>query len=611
MAEREMSPARVQWAAANQRYLALRLAIVRAALQKHAARGGDAAQVSAPVDVEAQRAYPTFGLALAALAGPHWSALQPHAPLRAWRLLEVAAGTALNAPLATRPLRIDERVLHALAGLGGLDERLSRLTTPVSPAPHLVPSHAAIVERIVTSWRRSARARAVPVIVLHGPDTASARAIAVEAGRACGCGVLALGEQAIPANADDQAALARAWDREIRLQPLVLMLEADGAPGEPQRANLVRDFVDRLTAPVVVVARERLQLGQRHSLGLEVGRPATDEQRDLWSAALAGAGLDAGLDVGGLTAQFSLNATEVRAAIDEVRLAGAEAVTAAALWDACRHQARGRLDDLAQRIESRAGFDDLVLPEAQKETLADVVTQVRHRALVYDSWGFGRRGARGLGITTLFAGSSGTGKTMAAEVLANALSLDLYRVDLSSVVSKYIGETEKNLRRIFDAAEAGGAVLLFDEADALFGKRSEVKDSHDRYANVEVSYLLQRMESYRGLAILTTNLKSALDTAFLRRIRFIVEFPFPDEVDRARIWERAFPAATPTHGLDVARLAQLSVAGGGIKNVALGAAFLAADSNEPVGMAHVLRAARAEYAKLARPLTDAEVAGWI
>jgi SpoVK/Ycf46/Vps4 family AAA+-type ATPase len=153
-------------------------------------------------------------------------------------------------------------------------------------------------------------------------------------------------------------------------------------------------------------------------------------------------------------------------------------------------------------------------------------------------------------------------------------------------------------------------VLLFDEADALFGKRTEVKDSHDRHANVEVSYLLQRIESYRGLAILTTNLKSALDTAFLRRIRFIVEFPFPDATQRARIWERAFPSATPTRGLDLERLAQLSVAGGGIKNVALGAAFLAADAREPVRMAHVLRAARAEYAKLSRPLTDAEVAGW-
>ena len=221
-----------------------------------------------------------------------------------------------------------------------------------------------------------------------------------------------------------------------------------------------------------------------------------------------------------------------------------------ALWDACRMQARPRLDDLAQRIEPAASWDDLVLPEQQLETLREIAVHVRQRATVYETWGFATKGARGLGISALFSGVSGTGKTMAAEVLANELRLDLYRIDLSAVVSKYIGETEKNLRRVFDAAEEGGAILLFDEADALFGKRSEVKDSHDRYANIEVSYLLQRMEAYRGLAILTTNLKGALDTAFLRRIRFIVHFPFPDAAQRADIWRRIFPRQTPTENLD-------------------------------------------------------------
>jgi SpoVK/Ycf46/Vps4 family AAA+-type ATPase len=199
---------------------------------------------------------------------------------------------------------------------------------------------------------------------------------------------------------------------------------------------------------------------------------------------------------------------------------------------------------------------------------------------------------------------------MAAEVLANDLRLDLVVIDLSQVVSKYIGETEKNLRQVFDAAEAGGAILLFDEADALFGKRSEVKDSHDRYANIEISYLLQRMESYRGLAILTTNMRDALDAAFLRRIRFIVQFPFPDAGQRAEIWRGIFPAETPTDGLDLLKLAQLNVAGGNIRNIAMNAAFLAADAGEPVRMAHVLSAARSEYSKLEKPLTGMEVRGW-
>jgi SpoVK/Ycf46/Vps4 family AAA+-type ATPase len=206
----------------------------------------------------------------------------------------------------------------------------------------------------------------------------------------------------------------------------------------------------------------------------------------------------------------------------------------------------------------------------------------------------------------LFAGESGTGKTLAAEVIANELRLDLYRIDLSSVVSKYIGETEKNLRRLFDAAEDGGAILFFDEADALFGKRSEVKDAHDRYANIEINYLLQRMEQYRGLAILATNMKSSLDAAFTRRLRFIVNFPFPGVPERQQMWQKAFPAAARADGLDYARLARLNLTGAGIHNAALNAAFLAATASRPITMKEVLEAARDEFRKLERPVNEAD-----
>ena len=252
-----------------------------------------------------------------------------------------------------------------------------------------------------------------------------------------------------------------------------------------------------------------------------------------------------------------------------------------------------------------------MLPPAQRETLREIAAQVRHRTTVYETWGLGRKGRRGLGISALFAGASGTGKTMAAEVLASDLELDLYRIDLSQLVSKYIGETEKNVRRVFDAAEGGGAILLFDEADALFGKRSEVKDSHDRYANIEVSYLLQRMEAYRGLAILTSNMKHALDPAFARRIRFIVTFPFPDAIQRTEIWRQVFPSAVPTSGLRFDQLARLAMPGGHIRNIAVNAAFLAADADEAVQMKHLLRATRTECAKLEKSLSEAEVAGWV
>jgi SpoVK/Ycf46/Vps4 family AAA+-type ATPase len=228
---------------------------------------------------------------------------------------------------------------------------------------------------------------------------------------------------------------------------------------------------------------------------------------------------------------------------------------------------------------------------------------------VYERWGFGEKSSRGLGVTALFVGESGTGKTLAAEVLAADLALDLYRIDLAATVSKYIGETEKNLRRVFEAAEASGAVLLFDEADALFGKRGDVKDSVDRYANLEVAYLLQRMESYRGLAILTTNLRSSVDRAFLRRLRFVVQFPFPDAEQRAGIWGRSFPAAAPVDGIVPERLAQLTVSGGSIRSIALSAAFAAAEEGTPITPAHVLRAAQVDYAKSERALTDAETEG--
>jgi SpoVK/Ycf46/Vps4 family AAA+-type ATPase len=268
------------------------------------------------------------------------------------------------------------------------------------------------------------------------------------------------------------------------------------------------------------------------------------------------------------------------------------------------------LDEVAARIEPAADWVHLVLPDLQLGLLRQIAAHVRNADRVYDEWGFGGDTGRCRGITAMFAGPSGTGKTMAAQVLARELSLNLYRIDLSSVVSKYIGETEKNLRRVFAAAESGGVILLFDEADALFGKRSEVKDAHVRYANFEVSYLLQRMEAYRGLAILTTNLRNAIDSAFLRRFGFVVDFPFPDLESRQRIWDGVFPATAPRGDLDSRMLARLEVAGGSIRNIALNAAFLAADEEAPVSMRHLLEAARTECVKLERPLSAAEIEVW-
>jgi AAA+ superfamily predicted ATPase len=382
----------------------------------------------------------------------------------------------------------------------------------------------------------------------------------------------------------------------------------------------ITQLIESTTGAIIVSSRERRRVLQRPILTFDVCTPTAGEQRSIWQSTLGSTASQLNGKIEVLTSQFNLSVSSIssiaagvlgRVAAQDNRQALEPGNLARLLWDTCRVQARSRLDDLAQRIEPTATWDDLVVPELQRQVLRDIAVHVKHRTTVYETWGFATKGSRGLGISALFVGGSGTGKTTAAEVLANELRLDLYRIDLSQVVSKYIGETEKNLRRVFDAAEESGAILLFDEADALFGKRSEIRDSHDRYANIEVSYLLQRMEAYRGLAILTTNFKSALDTAFLRRIRFTVQFPFPDAAQRAEIWRRIFPATTPTRDLDCAKLARLNVAGGNIRNIALNAAFLAADTGEPVQMKHILRAARSEYLKLEKSLTEAEIGGWV
>ena len=544
------------------------------------------AALCAQVNGDPRRDYPTFSLALGALPEPHWSALTPAAPLRRWRLIEVLPGQNLTRSL----LKIDERVLHYLTGLNQLDERLVSLVEPVVHTEDLVDSHRAIAEEIAAVLGQG---RPLPAIQLGGIDPVAKRAVATASCAAVGLNLHAIAGQRLPADSRELETFIRLWEREAALGASAVLLECDDA--ENQLA--VTRFIEHAGGVLFVSSRERRRPGVRASVNFDVAKPTRDEQRLVWK----NAGVNGQME--SLAAQFDLSAGSIRAA-------AAKAVAPDKLWHECRLQARPRLDDLAQRIETRASWSELVLPAAQLTLLRELSAHVRRRDQVYETWGFAEKNARGLGISALFAGASGTGKTLAAEVLANELRLDLYRIDLSQVVSKYIGETEKNLRRVFDAAEAGSAVLLFDEADALFGKRSEVKDSHDRNANIEVSYLLQRMESYRGLAILTTNMKDSLDPAFLRRIRFVVQFPFPDAAERIEIWRRMFPAQTPVDGLDVARLAKLHVAGGNIRNIALNAAFLAADADEPVRMKHLLHAARTECVKIEKPLTNAEIGGW-
>ncbi|MFD9118736.1 ATP-binding protein [Streptomyces bottropensis] len=554
----------------------------------------DFAHACAEAQNAPERTWATFGLGLAKLANPYWTALTPAGPLRRWHLVEV---THPETPTISA-LRIDERILHALTGVAYLDPRIQPLTVRLpEPGPLPVPLREA-GEQVAAHWSRAESG----CVLLYGRPVPDLRSAAVGACTEFHASPVCLRAADLPKTPEERDLLARLCERETVLDGTAWIIEVDDTV--PDCSRLALDLVGRLDVPTVVISREPIMgPGPR----VEVGPARADDARAVWREALgpAAAGLSAWIDR--VAGQFDLGLEAVDTAAAEA-LAAPEAGTA--LWDACRQLARPSLDGLAQQIEPRARWADLVLPDHQLRVLRELTAHVRHRVTVLEDWGFAARTGRGLGTAALFSGPSGTGKTLAAEVIAGELRLDLYRVDLSQVVSKYIGETEKNLRGVFDAAEAGGAVLLFDEADALFGKRSEVKDSHDRHANIEVGYLLQRIEAYRGLAVLTTNLKDTLDPAFLRRLRFALHFPFPDASARAEIWRRAFPPETPTDGLDPTALAKLSVPGGTISSIALSAAYLAAHSGEPVRMHHLLAAARTEYAKLERPLTTTEVTGW-
>jgi SpoVK/Ycf46/Vps4 family AAA+-type ATPase len=308
-----------------------------------------------------------------------------------------------------------------------------------------------------------------------------------------------------------------------------------------------------------------------------------------------------------LGSRFRLSPALARAALEQAenrRLMDPEPqpLTLSDVSAACRERSRQRIGDLAVKVPPHARWEDLVLPEERIAHLREICSQAGYRHRVHDSWGFGARLGHGKGLSVLFTGPPGTGKTMAAEVLAHDLDVDLYKVDLSGVVSKYVGETEKNLGRIFSEAQAADAILFFDEADALYGKRTEVSDAHDRYANIETSYLLQRMEEYEGMVILATNLRQNLDDAFTRRIRFVVEFPFPEAESRRRIWKALFPHQAPVSSdVEFAALAkELPVTGGSIKNIVLNAAFLAAADGGVIGRQHILRGARREFEKIGK-----------
>jgi MoxR-like ATPase len=466
-----------------------------------------------------------------------------------------------DGPVGSREIRLDEELVEWL--LGG--------EVGVACAPQEAPAEAvAAAIGAVRSLRAPVRIR------LSGPRGCGQRAVARTVAGELGLRLL----ETTPQDA------ARA-DRLARLAGSVLLVDGDEAPAA------------ELHAPIVLAT-----CFLTGAVEVELRRPRLRDRRDAWTRALPGC------EVERVASRFDLTLDEIEAAsADAWRRAAAAGreIVEADLFAAARAGSGGALEGLATRIAPARTWDDLVVGESQLAQLRELCDTVGERSHVLDDWGFGRKLSSGRGVAALFSGAPGTGKTLAAEVVANELGLDLFRIELAGVVSKYIGETEKNLDRIFAAAEGATAVLLFDEADALFGKRSEVRDSHDRFANIEISYLLQKMEAYEGLAILATNLRDNLDDAFLRRLSFLVTFPFPEEEQRRRIWEFVWPTETPLDGLDLDELAALHrLSGGQIKSAAVAAAYLAATDGGLVAPQHVEHALRREYEKLGRTLRERE-----
>jgi hypothetical protein len=520
-------------------------------------------------------------------------------PLVAGGLVVVEDG---ERPFLTRSLRVPDRVAGHLVG--------DDTTDPLVAALEATPSERDLagVATLEGGLRAGARLVYVRERIGTAPVSLAARALA-RLGRPPV--VIDLGRLEPQ---QDIGSVATAVIREARLRGGGLVAGPIDVLAE-RGAAAVRAFAEAACVAVLHGTRGWDPAWSRTVAFLvESERPTAAERHETWLAALGGSASDEmAAAVGALPYRLAPEQIERAALAGELAAAASgRPLSVSDVAAGARSQNAAGLDRLARRIEPRVGWSDLILPAAVIEQLGEVTARARHRERVLDDWGLGRTSLKGRGVTALFAGDSGTGKTMSAEVIAGALGLDLYVIDLSTIVDKYIGETEKNLDRVFNEADRVNGVLLFDEADAIFGKRSEVKDARDRYANVEVAYLLQRMEVFDGMAILTTNLRSNVDEAFLRRLDAIVDFPVPDVPDRRRLWERNIASGVPkADDIDIDFLARrFTLSGGNIRNVAVGGAFRAAQGERPLAMADLVRETAREYRKLGRLCVEAEFGSW-
>ncbi|MET0622212.1 MAG: ATP-binding protein [Pyrinomonadaceae bacterium] len=585
------------------------------------------------LEADASRRRPTVELALrlfcptqeGRLAARRFFGAQ--APLFRSRL--VRFDDAVEAPLLARTLRLDPRVADFLLGGASLCEEAAGCARTAEPNVALedlrwpASLKTTLLEAVVGHLRESPAGKVV--LHFHGPRGTGRRELAAALCRELGVRLLVV-------DLCEAARLERPFEETVRpvcrealLLPAAILFENfDRAGGGGDEGSALRRSAARAAAEfswLTFVSTEEAEtdaglFGEAAFLGVELAAPDARERAGLWPRLAASVGVDVepGICWDEVAAKFALTPGQMREALaaarNRSRLSGATALTPADLLECCRAASNQKLAALARKLPRRNSWGDITLPPKALAQLREICAQVRHRRTVYGAWGFGEKLARGKGLCALFYGPAGTGKTMAVDIVANELGIDAYRIDLSTVVSKYVGETEKNLSQIFREAETSNAILFFDEADALFGKRTEVKDAHDRYANIEINYLLQRVEEFSGLVVLATNLRKNIDEAFFRRMQFAVDFAAPDETQRYEIWRQHFPASAPVDDdVDFGFLAQrLQLSGGHIRNVVVNAAFLAAERSEAIRMEHLIHAALREYEKIGRSFSESEFA---
>jgi hypothetical protein len=561
---------------------------------------------------------PRVDLALRLMAGAGATgagAFDPGSRLQRWRLITLHDEPGQpHTPLRARYVALDPRLVAYLEGRDGIDNELQLFATMLPERDG--NERIGVDERVTALAALPATTLTPPVVAMSGTDVAAVREAARVVAAGGGLRLLSVRLAGMAADGGFDSGLTLAL-REGALQHAAVLLEGVDDLAMADATRLRARLRDEPFAELVVLASK--QPFSWPGVVVEVPEPGFEGQRAVWQAGLIDEAGVSGEELDAVAGKFRLGTTSIQDAVRAARGLATwrdpanPAVRAEDLYAAARTQSTPILSDLARKIVPHYAWDDIVLPGDSRDQMREMCAHVEHRHIVYEVWGLGKRLAMGKGLMALFAGNSGTGKTMAADVIAGTLGLDLYKIDLSGVVSKYIGETEKNLGTIFDEASTSNAILFFDEADALFGKRSEVKDAHDRYANIETAYLLQKMEEYSGVVVLATNLKMNLDEAFLRRLHFVIDFPMPDEDDRRRIWRTTMPPTMPIDGdVDIEFLArQFKIAGGNIRNIVLAAAFLAASDGTGVGMAHFIRGVRREYQKLGRMVTDAEFGPYV